>query len=75
MNVATAVQLFSVRIAAGLETAVRFNKASSKALTAWFIRLVHQWFHIMSARHRKKGITVRNKDQKFQFLNDFINII
>ena len=75
MNVATAVQFFSVTTAAALEKAVQFKKIDKNALTtAWWIRLVQEWFEMMTARHVKKGITEKNRHVKLQFLNDFIKI-
>lgn len=75
MNVATAVQLFSLKTAAALEKGVRLRQIHKDALTtAWWIRVMYEWFNIMSARHRKKSITLRNKERKFEFLERVVNI-
>ena len=75
MNVAAAVKFFSIQTAAALEKAVRFKIIDTGALTtAWWIRLVQEWFEIMTARHVTKGITEKNKVRKLQLLKDFINI-
>ena len=76
MNVGAAVRLFSIKTAAALEKAVSLQQLDKAALsTAWWIRLVNQWFCLMTARHRSVSITVRNKEKKFQFLTFFINVI
>ena len=46
MNVAVDVQLFSIKTASVLEKAVMLKQLLSDALTtAWFIRLMVQWFN------------------------------
>lgn len=75
MNVATAVQLFSLKTAAALEKAVRLKQVHKDALTtAWWIRVMNEWFDLMSARHRKKSITLRNKERKLEFLESVVDI-
>jgi MarR-like DNA-binding transcriptional regulator SgrR of sgrS sRNA len=55
MNVAKAVQLFSIKTAAALEKAVHLRQISKEALTtAWFVRFINEWFILMTARHVKK---------------------
>ncbi|KFM74233.1 hypothetical protein X975_08991, partial [Stegodyphus mimosarum] len=52
MNVAYAVQLFSVKTASALEKAVILQQVAKGALTsARWIRLVAEWSTIMTARH------------------------
>jgi hypothetical protein len=76
MNVALAVQLFSVKTAAALEKAVSLKQIGKAALaTAWFLRLVNQWFTMVTARHVKVGITQKNKEEKILFLECFIEVI
>ena len=76
MNVATAVQLFSIKTAAAIEEAVQFKQIDECAkTTAWWIRKVCDWFSIMTARDRKSSITLRNKGEKYKSLNEFIEIM
>jgi len=75
INVGAAIRFFSLKTAAGLELAVKFNLIHKEALTtAWFIRQVHQWFQLMNSRVRKTSITKRNKIEKHNFLYKIINI-
>ena len=76
MSVAVAVQLFSTKTAAALEKSVRLRVLNDNVLTtAWWIRFIQQWFSIMTARHIVKGITINNKNEKFEFLRDVIDIV
>lgn len=76
MNVATAVQLFSIKTAAAIEKAVSLKQVAKEALTtAWWIRFIAQWFEIMTARQRKQAITKRNQEKKIKFLLFFVDTI
>lgn len=76
MNVATAVQLFSPKTVVALEKAVSLKQLNSSALTtAWWVRLINEWFQVMTARTRKKAITLRNCTKKIEFLKEFVNIV
>lgn len=75
MNVARAVQFFSIKTAAAIEKAVTLQEINKKALTtAWWIRVVQQWFELMTARVRKKAMTQRNHSTKVAFLENTINL-
>lgn len=57
MNVGAAVRFFSVKTAAALEMAVQLKMLSPAALTtAYFCRLIAQWFSICASKISKAGI-------------------
>lgn len=75
MNVGSAVRFFSTKTAAGLEMAVKLKMLPPEALTtAYFCRLIEQWFCLCSSKISKAGITSKNKVAKFQFLKDLVDI-
>uniref|UniRef100_A0A0K8T3D7 Uncharacterized protein n=1 Tax=Lygus hesperus TaxID=30085 RepID=A0A0K8T3D7_LYGHE len=76
VSLASAVQFFSVKTATALECAVSSRTISPDALsTAYFCRLVEQWFSICDSKSLDDGITVDNKQFKFEFLERFVDII
>lgn len=75
MNVGSAVRFFSVKTAAALELAVKLKSLPPEALTtAYFCRLIEQWFSICCSKISKAGITAKNKSAKFEFLFRFVKI-
>lgn len=76
MNVSAAINFFSIRTASALETAVKNNVLHKDALsTAHFIRIIHEWFSLLSSKLRKTSITKNNKETKYVFLENIINLI
>lgn len=76
MNVGYAMRYISTKTAAALETAVTQRKLPPEALTtAWFIRILRQWFDVINSRKRLSSVTARNITQKREFLEHFVDII
>lgn len=76
MNVGAAVQFFSLKTAAVLETAVNCKMLPKDALTtAHFIKLIDEWFLLTTCKLRKTSITKRNKEKKYYFLQKFIGLV
>lgn len=76
MHVGAAVRFFSLKTAAAIETAIETNLLPEDArTTAFFIRMIENWFSVMSSRELKKSITKRNKEQKYNMLETMINVI
>lgn len=51
MNVGAAVRFFLINTAAALELTVKLkNLLETDLTTAFFIRLMHDWFELMSSR-------------------------
>ncbi|XKL68506.1 hypothetical protein PGB90_003997 [Kerria lacca] len=60
MNVGAAVRFFLINTAAALELTVKLkNLLETDLTTAFFIRLMHDWFELMSSR--SKAWTSLNK--------------
>lgn len=75
MNVGAAVQFFSLKTTAAVETAVNCKMLPKDALTtAHFIRLINEWFSITTSKLQKTSITKRNKEKKYDFLLKLIGI-
>lgn len=75
MNVGAAIRFFSLKTASALEIAVKENLLPKDVLsTAAFIRLIYEWFSLVSSQTRKASITLRNCDQKYIFLHRIIDI-
>lgn len=66
MNVATAVQLFSKATAAPIEKEVHLRILNKQCLaTAFWMRLIDDWFSIMTSRSLGTSITLNNREKKF----------
>jgi len=76
MNVSAAINFFSIKTASALEAAVKNNVLHKDALsTAHFIRKIHELFSLLSSKVRKTSITKNNKETKYVFLENIINLI
>lgn len=76
MNVSAVIHFFSIRTASALEMAVRNYVLPNDALsTAHFIRIFHEWFFLLASKVRKTSITKSNKETKYKFLENIINLI
>jgi len=76
MNVSAAINFFSIRRASALEIAVKNKVLHKNALTtAHFIRIIHEWFSLLSSKVRKTSITKNNKETKYVLLEKIINLI
>lgn len=76
MNVGTAVQFFSKTTAGAIEKAVHLEKLNKECLTtAFWIRLIDDWFTIMTSRSLETSITLINRERKFEYMRDVVDIV
>lgn len=75
MNVGAAIRFFSLQTATALECAINENTLPKDALsTAHFIRVIYEWYSILTSKIRKTSITARNCDRKYIFLHTCIEL-
>lgn len=75
VNFDSAVQIFSLKTATGLELGVQQKILPQEALTtAKFIKIVGNWFRIMTAKKRRTSITRCNKTMRYGFLHKVIDL-
>lgn len=76
MHVRKSMKFISVKTAGALETAVAQQMLPREALTtAWFIRLLAQWFQLVNSRKRACSITSNNFSKKENLISEFVDII
>lgn len=75
MHVGSAIRFFSSNTAAAIENGIDLKILPSAALsTANFIRVIEEWFELCNSKLRKRSVTLRNKEKKFELLQKVINI-
>lgn len=79
MNVGATIRFLSIQTASALECAAKegnFLEAECKeaVTTAAFIRLIEEWFLLIKSRMRKASITLNNRDRKYIFLHQIIDL-
>nr|XP_018914630.1 PREDICTED: uncharacterized protein LOC109042384 [Bemisia tabaci] len=75
MRVGLATSIFSLEVAAALETAVIRNLISEEARTTiWFIKKISEWYGIMSSRRFQDSINRKNFPHKKRIISHVSDI-
>ncbi len=76
MNVGYALRIFDIRTSAAIRTAVHNGRLHQDALfLAHFIDLFTTWFNLLNSKIKKKSITSRNCEKKYDFLEKIISLV
>lgn len=65
MNVGSALRLISFEVAAALRILVdKYGQDEQLLVTAWLIEKMRKWFDLMTSRHPKLALSLRNEEKR-----------
>lgn len=77
MKVNKAKHVFSNDVSSSLELLADENSKPEFITTAWFIKIMHKWFSLMTSRYYKLALDTKNENlykENISFLNEIIDI-